>query len=410
MNDPVVQSLKRALAVQGEALLRNPAALEKELADVAASFPGKVKALSILLDKKAVTYLTSWSKDARPNKSPYDQVRQQIAEKFEQAKLLNTAAAGWALDAWAAALGLRQDGKIGAFAAATPAGAGLSPAEQTPKPAAAAVPGAARASAEPMRAQANPYAPPSAPVADPLHETDSEPFVEGGRSVAAGRGWSWFAGAWALFKESPLIWIVNFVLFMVIVILVQLVPFLGGLAGTLLGPVLGAGIVIGAHAVHQGEALRIGHLFAGFRERTATLLLVGLLYLVGALAIGLVIVLGMMPLAGVTVLGSAAGAAQPPGAGLLLVVLIGLALAIPLLMAYWFAPALVALNGLGAVDAMKTSFLGCLKNILPFLVYGLIGFVLAILAVLPLGLGLLILGPVGMASIYTSYRDVFYED
>ena len=37
----------------------------------------------------------------------------------------------------------------------------------------------------------------------------------------------------------------------------------------------------------------------------------------------------------------------------LLAVLLGLAVMIPLLMAYWFAPALVLFHGIGAVDADK---------------------------------------------------------
>ena len=84
------------------------------------------------------------------------------------------------------------------------------------------------------------------------------------------------------------------------------------------------------------------------------------------------------------------------------------ALAIPVAMAYWFAPALVALNGLGPVAAMKTSFLGCLKNILPFLLYGLVAMLAGLLAVIPLGLGWFVLGPVLAASMYAAYRDIYY--
>jgi uncharacterized membrane protein len=90
-----------------------------------------------------------------------------------------------------------------------------------------------------------------------------------------------------------------------------------------------------------------------------------------------------------------------------LAVLIMLALSIPVLMAIWFAPSLVVFHNLGAVEAMKASFSGCLRNIVPFLVYGIVGFVLAILASIPLGLGWLVLGPVFGASIYTAYKDIY---
>ena len=50
-----------------------------------------------------------------------------------------------------------------------------------------------------------------------------------------------------------------------------------------------------------------------------------------------------------------------------------------------------------------------MKNVVPFLIYGLIMFLLAIVATLPALLGWLILGPVLFATFYTGYRDIFYE-
>ena len=410
MNDPVVQQLRQAVTAHGEGLLQNPAQLEQLLASSAASFPGKVKALLILLDKKAVAFLTNWSKDARPNKSSYEQLRQQIAGKFEQAKLLNAAAAGWALDAWAAALGVRPEGESAAAEPMAAAGLSLVDAEPSAPPAPAAVAAVAAAAsasqAKPATAATNPYAPPSAPVSDPAQEADEAAFIPGGRGVPAGRGWSWIAEGWGLFKEAPVIWIVNIVLFMLLMIAIQLVPVAGGIAGMLLAPVMGAGLMLGARAVHQGEGLEVGHLFAGFRERTGPLIVVGVIYLIATV----VIVLAMVMLMGVSFVGMMTGSAEAFGAGLLLGVLVAVALSVPLMMAYWFAPALVVLNGFGAVDAMKTSFSACLKNILPFLIYGLVGLVLAIVASIPLALGWFVLGPVFVASIYASYRDVFYEE
>src|SRR5437016_14646188 len=75
---------------------------------------------------------------------------------------------------------------------------------------------------------------------------------------------------------------------------------------------------------------------------------------------------------------------------ILLAWLIALALMVPVFMAVWFAPALVVFNELGALDALKASFLGCLKNIVPFLIYGLILFGFTILATIPVFLGWLV--------------------
>ena len=57
---------------------------------------------------------------------------------------------------------------------------------------------------------------------------------------------------------------------------------------------------------------------------------------------------------------------------------------------------------------MKESFSGCLKNIVPFLLYGVVLFVAAIVAAIPLGLGWLVLGPVIAGSLYASYRDIYF--
>ena len=58
---------------------------------------------------------------------------------------------------------------------------------------------------------------------------------------------------------------------------------------------------------------------------------------------------------------------------------------------------------------MKASFIGSLKNVLPFLLYGIIAMVAGVIASLPVGLGWLVLGPVLTASVYTSYRDIYFE-
>jgi len=392
LNDPVVQQLQRALGTHGRALLGQPAQLEQLLTGVAATFPGKVKALLILLDKKAVAFLIDWAEQVRPGKLGFEQLRQQMVAKFEQANVLNAAAASWAFDAWAAALGIAP----GALAAqAAPKAAIVS----------AATPAAAAAGAPAAR---NVYAPPRAPVEDPREALEDEhDFIEGGRAVPAGHGVSWLGEGWRLFKQSPLIWIVNVILFLVITVAVQVVPIVGGIAGALLAPVLGAGLMIGAHGLHHGETLEVGHLFAGFRHNTGALVLVGVVYLVGVIAIVVLVMLLM----GASFVGLMAGGGEPAvGPGLILAILTAVALAIPLAMAYWFAPALVALNGLSAIEAMKMSFWGCLKNILPFLVYGLVALVAAIVATIPLALGWLVLGPVLAATMYASYRDIFYQE
>jgi len=93
----------------------------------------------------------------------------------------------------------------------------------------------------------------------------------------------------------------------------------------------------------------------------------------------------------------------------LIVVLVALALMLPLIMAIWFAPAIVVFHDVQSMAAMKASFAGSLRNFVPFLVYGVVGLGLAIVAAIPLGLGFLVYGPMLWATVYTGYRDIYIK-
>lgn len=255
----------------------------------------------------------------------------------------------------------------------------------------------------------NPYAAPKAQVADAAAALPAN-FHPGGQARAAGRGWDWIAEGWRLFTKAPAMWIGITVVAALIMIVLAFIPFLGGLAMSLLAPVLAGGVMLGCRALDEDRELELGHLFAGFQTQLGSLIAVGAIYLGLSIAIMLVI----MAVTGASMFGmfGGGGAHNPEAmAGMLasmgLAMLIGLALFVPIMMAMWFAAPLVVLNQLGAVDAMKQSFSGCLKNVVPFLLYGVVMFVLAIIASVPLGLGWLVLGPVTAASIYTSYRDIY---
>ena len=233
-------------------------------------------------------------------------------------------------------------------------------------------------------------------------------YVAGGQGVAAGRGWDWIASGWDLFKRQAGMWIALVLVAFVIFLVLAFIPFIGSVASVILTPVFGAGIVLGCRAIEEGRALEIGHLFAGFREKLSPLATVGAIYL-GAT----IVIVGVMVLiAGVGIFSMAAAGSDVSPAALLtamLGVLVALALLVPVMMAIWFAPALVVFHDKGAVDAMKESFTGCLRNIVPFLVYGVVMLVLGLLAAIPLGLGWLVLGPVLAASLYTSYKDIYLK-
>ena len=228
------------------------------------------------------------------------------------------------------------------------------------------------------------------------------------RQVDAGRGWGWIVEAFELFKLNPLMWIVLLLIYLFIAVALTFVPIIGSLVFSLIAPVFVAGFMLACRALDNGEELLINHLFAGFKENTGQLITIGGIYLAGMIVIMAVVFASLASLGGDL---SALSKGIPPDAetskSLLLAILLGSLLVIPLIMAYWFAPALVALNNLSAVEAMKLSFSACLRNILPLFVYSVIAALLLLLAMLPFGLGLFIFGPIMIAVLYTSYKDIF---
>ncbi|HJS36902.1 MAG TPA: BPSS1780 family membrane protein [Burkholderiales bacterium] len=253
----------------------------------------------------------------------------------------------------------------------------------------------------------NPYSAPAATVADPALAVHGD-FVPGGRGVAAGRGWTWITEGWSLFKEQPWMWIGIWVALAVILLVLNFIPLLGPIANAVLWPIFSAGLALGCRALSEGEPLEFGHLFAGFRERLGTLAGVGAVTLAISFAIGMVVAIGM-GVGFATMFGGATPETPEAGMAALLAGLVMLALMLPLFMAVWFAPMLVVFHERGVLEAMKESFQGCLRNIVPFLVYGAAGFVLMVLASVPVLLGWLVLGPVMIASIYTAYRDIYFK-
>jgi uncharacterized membrane protein len=238
-------------------------------------------------------------------------------------------------------------------------------------------------------------------------------LVMPGRRVRAGAGVDWIADGWRLFRGATVMWIVFLVLFFLIHVGLSMVPWIGMVLSNLVSPILLGGIALGCRSLETGGELELEHFLAGFRRNTGLLAAIGVIYVLGELV--LVLVFGMF--AGMSFLSAVLRAdeaaifsALPPDPlWLALGGLVTAALALPLMAAYWFAPALAMLHDVPALPAMKESLLACLRNFAPMLVYGLVMAVLLVAAVIPLGLGLLAWCPLLVATIYTSYRSVFTE-
>lgn len=238
------------------------------------------------------------------------------------------------------------------------------------------------------------------------------PPQPGHNALSADRGWHWILDAFRLVKPQFGTWFLLCLIFFIIMAVLSVVPA-GSFVWMLLQPILGAGLIFACQELGRGEELEIGQLFIGFQRNPTQLALIGVIGFAVSIGIVLLAMLPLLLLGGTAVLAALANPQALAALGgtallaVMLFLLVLLVLLMPLTMAMWFATALVLFDNLQAWQAFKISYRGCMANLMPFLVFGLIGMVLCVVAAMPLGLGLFLLLPVLFATGYTSYRDVF---
>jgi hypothetical protein len=132
----------------------------------------------------------------------------------------------------------------------------------------------------------NPYATPGSRVADLSVSGPAQPrFIRDGRTVPAGNGWAWLVSGWDLFKRNPGVWILIIIIFVAI----QMVfCSCAGRHGCFVYPhaITGGGIMSGCAHWNSVKRWKWPIYSHGFRERTGSLVQVGLLYFAGVVAIG----------------------------------------------------------------------------------------------------------------------------
>ncbi len=232
-------------------------------------------------------------------------------------------------------------------------------------------------------------------------------------------GLKWLVQGFVLLRRNFFVWLLFVVMLWAMVFIASQVAFVGLLLA-LFTPVFLGGLMLGCRALEKGEELEIAHFFAGFRTNTLNLISIGGFYLIGN-----VVIAGLMyAIGGDAIQQIVAGQAQNMDPALLaqsigpamMALLAGMALSIPLTMAVWFAPLLVVFANEKPVPALRYSLQACLRNMLPFLVYGLVILVPLVLLMAPFDLakmernpGMWVVALLVLPSIYTSYRDLFRD-
>jgi hypothetical protein len=243
------------------------------------------------------------------------------------------------------------------------------------------------------------------PTSDVVPEsTSTKPYAyTGPKSVSTGNSLAWIASGWGIFKLHPGQWIAAVIVFVLITMVLSFIPLVGQLANPLLTYIWFAGFMIGCQAVREGNSFSIDHLFAGFKNNVGSLLGLGAIMFLVTLVL-------MVAMFGSMFVDLLTGVSDQPNfdpSNIFTMIGISFLLFIPVLMALFYAPALIVLQDMGVFQSLKVSFQGCLKNLLPLIIFGIVIMLLYIIGMIPLLLGLLIVVPLFFASVYASYEDIF---
>lgn len=251
----------------------------------------------------------------------------------------------------------------------------------------------------------NPY---QAPQSDLNDEQDGGfELLDEPNSLSAGSGVSWVGEAWQIFKARPLLWIgllFAYIGFAFVMGVLSAIPILGFFANVAMGiiiPMLMAGVYYIAYGIENGEEVGFGDVTIAFSQGKFRdfffLWLWQFLIMLGAIAI----IIGMTFALGISLETKASSLTT------ILFYLLILAFIIPIVMMSIFSPIFVLFHDLEAWDAMKLSLKGCFKNMLPFLLNGIMFGLLSIVGIITLGLGFFVIAPMMMITIYVAYRQIF---
>ncbi len=237
------------------------------------------------------------------------------------------------------------------------------------------------------------------------------------RIVSVARGAYWLADGWRFFRAAPLGWMALVFGYLLFMMLAWSIPLAGVAAAAVFTPSFSVSFMAVARAASRGAPIGPALLVEGFRLGLRAQLALGLVYLacLGAIFGVISLLPGELP-------GVEAQRSEEPLAGL---AWLG-ALYVPVMMMFWFAPALAAWHSTGAAKALFASFLAFLINWRAFLAYGAVTaamiFALTALVVLlarlispeipPASLALpmfIAVFPTLSGSYYASYRDIFAE-
>jgi hypothetical protein len=249
--------------------------------------------------------------------------------------------------------------------------------------------------------------------------------------VPARTGLTWVKLGIKTFIKQPLAMSGLFFMFMAMLSLATLVPFVGAALALALLPAATLGLMAATQEATRGKFPMPSILISAFRagqQRKRAMMVLGALYAAGFLAL-----MAMSALfdggqfARLYLVGGKISEELLMQSGFQTAMWVAMALYLPLSLLFWHAPALVHWHGVSPVKSLFFSFMACYKNFGAFTVFGLAWtgvFILAaiVVSLIATALGNLTVATVGMfplalvivamffTSIYFTFRDCFVAD
>ena len=249
--------------------------------------------------------------------------------------------------------------------------------------------------------------------------------------VDARRGSQWVRQGIRVFWKQPIAMSGLFFIFMAIMSLSALLPFIGSFIALTLLPAATLGLMAASREVELGKFPMPTILVIAFRankERKHDMVVLGILY-----ALGFVGVMGLSALvdgggfAKLYLVGGKLDAEVIMDPSFQNAMWLSFLLYLPLSMVFWHAPALLYWHGVPAIKSLFFSTVACLRNWRAFLVFGLMWTVVFISTALLLSLlsgligdsdlvsmtllpAMLMLAAMFFCSTYFSFRDCFVSD
>lgn len=221
-------------------------------------------------------------------------------------------------------------------------------------------------------------------------------------TIPAGRALDWFKRGWAIFSKDMVTWVLMTLVMGVGAFILNFLPIIGQIVLCLIMPALLGGMLYAAQQADKGQPIKLEYLWMVLLDGQKRIPFIAL----GGILFGAVILVGVVSVAFVgdsLLRGANAGVLSFGLGGMLFMLIVGFSVFV----LFNYTAALMMLRDMPLVDALKTCAGVASTQVVPLLVFFLLYAVLAFIASIPFGLGMLVLLPVTVAAVYTSYQELF---